>query len=165
MGVFTPETLDVVMVSFEGPDQYSQAGGLGVRARELCRAIAAHGFSTTLIFIGDPSRPMVEEDQGVRLIRWARDVSKQFPNGVYEGEHAKIREVLRTLPAYVVDAFAAMPQKMASSSLRTSTAYPRPRLRNTYCSTCYLLPECTCRPGERTSSVLPWGLPRLTTCI
>ena len=39
--MFTPRTLEVVMVSFEGPDQYSQAGGLGVRARELCRAMAA----------------------------------------------------------------------------------------------------------------------------
>ena len=49
--MFTPETLEVVMVSFEGPDQYSQAGGLGVRARELCRAFAALGFRTTLVFV------------------------------------------------------------------------------------------------------------------
>ena len=55
--MFTPETLDVVMVSFEGPDQYSQAGGLGVRARELCRAFAALGFRTTLVFVGDPDKP------------------------------------------------------------------------------------------------------------
>jgi len=48
--MFTPENLEVVMVSFEGPDQYSLAGGLGVRARELTRAFAAAGFITTLVF-------------------------------------------------------------------------------------------------------------------
>ena len=55
--MFTPETLDIVMVSFEGPDQYSQAGGLGVRARELCRAFAGLGYRTTLVFVGDPDKP------------------------------------------------------------------------------------------------------------
>ena len=66
--MFTPDTLDVVMVSFEGPDQYSQAGGLGVRARELCRAFAALGYRTTLVFVGDPDKPAVELDQGVQLV-------------------------------------------------------------------------------------------------
>ena len=68
--MFTPETLDVVMVSFEGPDQYSQAGGLGVRARELCRSFAALGFRTTLVFVGDPDKPGAELEQGVQLVRW-----------------------------------------------------------------------------------------------
>ena len=43
--MFTPETLEIAMVSFEGPDQYSQAGGLGVRAKEICRSFAAVGFA------------------------------------------------------------------------------------------------------------------------
>src|SRR5437879_3784629 len=58
--MLTPDTLDVVMVSLEGPDQYSQAGGLGVRARELCRATAALGYRTTLVFAGDPAKPAEE---------------------------------------------------------------------------------------------------------
>jgi glycosyltransferase involved in cell wall biosynthesis len=101
--MFTPATLEVVMVSFEGPDQYSQAGGLGVRARELCRALAQHGFTTTLVFVGDPERPREEVDAGVCLVRWGQDVSRRFPNGVYEGEHEKISALNRTLPGWLID--------------------------------------------------------------
>jgi glycosyltransferase involved in cell wall biosynthesis len=96
--MFTPETLDVVMVSFEGPDQYSQAGGLGVRAREMCRAFAALGFRTTLVFVGDPDKPGMEMDQGVQLVRWCQQISARYRNGVYEGELAKIRDLTATLP-------------------------------------------------------------------
>lgn len=91
------------MVSFEGPDQYSQAGGLGVRARELCRALAQRGFSTTLVFVGDPQRPRQEVDAGVCLVRWAQEVSRLYPNGVYEGEHEKLSTLNRTLPGWLID--------------------------------------------------------------
>ena len=91
------------MVSFEGPDQYSQAGGLGVRARELCRAIASMGFGTTLVFIGDPDRPGTEMDAGVRLVRWSQHVSRQTRAGVYDGEHAKIADLVSTLPDSLID--------------------------------------------------------------
>src|SRR5579863_5009024 len=101
--MFTPETLDVVMVSFEGPDQYSQAGGLGVRARELCRAFAALGYRTTLVFVGDPDKPGVELDQGVRLVRWCQQLSRRYRAGVYEGESAKIRDLTETLPEALID--------------------------------------------------------------
>jgi D-inositol-3-phosphate glycosyltransferase len=101
--MFTPETLEVVMVSFEGPDQYSQAGGLGVRARELCRAFAALGFRTTLVFIGDPDKPGVEVDRGVQLVRWGQQISDRYRAGVYEGELAKIRDLTATLPATLID--------------------------------------------------------------
>jgi glycosyltransferase involved in cell wall biosynthesis len=101
--MFTPETLEVVMVSFEGPDQYSQAGGLGVRARELCRAFAAAGFRTTLVFIGDPNEPGEADDRGVHLVRWSQQISRQAPNGVYQGEFAKIADLNRTLPQSLVD--------------------------------------------------------------
>ncbi len=101
--MFTPETLDVVMVSFEGPDQYSQAGGLGVRAREMCRAFAALGFRTTLVFVGDPDKPGIEMDQGVQLVRWCQQISARYRNGVYEGELAKIRDLTATLPEKLID--------------------------------------------------------------
>lgn len=91
------------MVSFEGPDQYSQAGGLGVRARELCRAFAQHGFQTTLIFVGDPGRPREEEDAGVCLVRWAQEVSRRYPSGVYEGEYEKMRALTGTLPGWLIE--------------------------------------------------------------
>jgi glycosyltransferase involved in cell wall biosynthesis len=101
--MFSPDALDVVMVSFEGPDQYSQAGGLGVRARELCRALAGRGFDTTLVFVGDPDRPAVEMDAGVRLIRWCQEISRQHRTGVYDGEHAKVAALRRSLPGYLIE--------------------------------------------------------------
>jgi len=58
--VFTPATLEIAMVSFEGPDQYSQAGGLVVRAKEMCRAFAAGGFQTSEEYVGDPDKPADE---------------------------------------------------------------------------------------------------------
>ncbi len=53
----TPETLQFVLLSFEGPDQYSMAGGLGVRMKELGLELARQGFTTHHIFIGDPTKP------------------------------------------------------------------------------------------------------------
>jgi glycosyltransferase involved in cell wall biosynthesis len=105
--MLTPQTLDVVMVSFEGPDQYSQAGGLGVRARELCRATAALGFPTTLVFVGDPAKPAQETVDGVRLVRWAQDVSQRHPAGVYQGEAEKLALVNASLPLHLVDRVVA----------------------------------------------------------
>lgn len=101
--MFTPDALEILMVSFEGPDQYSQAGGLGVRARELCRALAGRGFETTLVFVGDPDRPATEMDAGVRLVRWCQHLSRRFRTGVYDGEHAKVHDLERSLPAFVIE--------------------------------------------------------------
>ena len=56
-----------VLVSFEGPDGYSLAGGLGVRVAELSRALAAAGHQTHVLFVGDPFRPAVEVTDGGRL--------------------------------------------------------------------------------------------------
>jgi len=98
-----PDSVEVVMVSFEGPDQYSLAGGLGVRARELSRALAGAGVATTLVFVGDPGRPAEEEDQGVRLVRWGQGVSARHPAGVYQGEEEKVTHLAATLPGYLAE--------------------------------------------------------------
>jgi glycosyltransferase involved in cell wall biosynthesis len=98
-----PESLEVVVVSFEGPDQYSLAGGLGVRARELSRALAAMGVPTTLVFFGDPELPGDEDDRGVRLVRWAQDLSARHPAGVYQGEEAKVARLRDTLPRWLAE--------------------------------------------------------------
>ena len=50
------------IVSFEGPDAYSRAGGLATRVEGLAETLAALGFETHLWFIGDP-------DANQRLIR------------------------------------------------------------------------------------------------
>src|SRR5665213_1678484 len=94
--------VEVVMVSLEGPDQYSQAGGLGVRSREMSRALAARGVETHLYFAGDPELPMREDDQGVHLVRWAQAVSRRFPLGVYDGETEKILAFNETLPRHLL---------------------------------------------------------------
>jgi glycosyltransferase involved in cell wall biosynthesis len=101
--MLTPETLEVVMVSFEGPDRYSLAGGLGVRARELTRAFAAAGYATTLVFVGDPGLPPEETSEGVRLLRWCQEVSRHCPSGVYQGERAKLDALERTLPDALIE--------------------------------------------------------------
>jgi glycosyltransferase involved in cell wall biosynthesis len=105
--MFDPETLEVVMVSFEGPDQYSLAGGLGVRARELTRAFAAAGYATTLVFVGDPALAPDEVVEGVRLLRWCQEVSQHYPSGVYEGEWAKLETLNRTLPDALIERVVA----------------------------------------------------------
>jgi glycosyltransferase involved in cell wall biosynthesis len=105
--MLTPDTLDLVMVSLEGPDQYSQAGGLGVRARELCRATAALGYPTTLVFVGDPGKPAEETADGVRLLRWAQEISRRHPAGVYQGEEEKLALLNASLPMHLVDAIVA----------------------------------------------------------
>jgi len=99
-----PESTVFVLVSFEGPDVYSQAGGLGVRVKELSRALADRGYPTHLFFIGDPSLPAEETqvDGRLTLHRWAQWLSQRFPVGVYSGEEAKIADVNRSLPDYLV---------------------------------------------------------------
>ena len=45
------------VLSFEGPDEYSRAGGLATRVEGLTETLAALGFETHLWFIGDPEQP------------------------------------------------------------------------------------------------------------
>ncbi|MGH7775821.1 MAG: glycosyltransferase family 4 protein [Candidatus Dormibacterales bacterium] len=100
-----PEGTLFVVLSFEGPDVYSQAGGLGVRVKELSRALAQDGHETHLYFVGDPSLPGSRSLLGGRLVlhRWQQWLSRRFPGGVYEGEEAKVREWNASLPAHLVD--------------------------------------------------------------
>ncbi|MFP4499253.1 MAG: glycosyl transferase family 1, partial [Vulcanimicrobiota bacterium] len=72
MALITPENTIFAVLSFEGPDVYSQAGGLGVRATELSRSLAESGFETHLFFIGDPSSAAKEYHYDGKLTfhRW-----------------------------------------------------------------------------------------------
>lgn len=54
---FSPDTLAFCLLSFEGLDRYSQAGGLGVRITHLSEMLATLGFETHLLFVGDPNLP------------------------------------------------------------------------------------------------------------
>lgn len=103
--IFTPDTTVFVLLSFEGPDLYSQAGGLGVRMKGLSRSLAAKGYDTHLYFVGDPDLPGEEALEGGKLHhhRWCQWISAQHRGGVYDGEEGKIRDWNSSLPASVID--------------------------------------------------------------
>jgi glycosyltransferase involved in cell wall biosynthesis len=95
-----PEQTTFIVLSFEGPDVYSQAGGLGVRVKELSRALAERGFETHLFFVGDPKLPADEKAVEGRLTlhRWSQWISRYHPLGVYAGEDDKVADINRSLP-------------------------------------------------------------------
>src|SRR5438067_3226023 len=100
-----PQRTVFVILSFEGPDQYSQAGGLGVRVKGLSRSLARMGYLTYLYFCGDPDLPGEEAQEGGRLQlrRWCQWISALHRGGVYDGEEGKIRDWNYSLPASLID--------------------------------------------------------------
>jgi glycosyltransferase involved in cell wall biosynthesis len=101
--MFDTDRMIFALMSFEGPDVYAQAGGLGVRMKELSRALAERGFETHLFFIGDPELPGEEQlmDGRLTLHRWSQWLSRAHPVGVYSGEEEKVKDVNRSLPSSV----------------------------------------------------------------
>jgi glycosyltransferase involved in cell wall biosynthesis len=99
-----PSQTTFILLSFEGPDEYSQAGGLGVRVKELSRALAERGFETHLFFVGDPNLPTDESllDGRLWLHRWSQWISRYHPVGVYDGEDDKVADLNRSLPDALV---------------------------------------------------------------
>ncbi len=102
-GAITPHNTQFVLLCFEGPDVYSTAGGLGTRVTELGEALATQGYTTHLIFIGDPYKPSTEVRVNGHLIlhRWSQWISKYYPNGVYEGEEAKLYDYNESVPYFI----------------------------------------------------------------
>ena len=90
------------IVSFEGPDPYSRAGGLATRVERLGDTLAALGFETHLWFIGDPDLPGHETRGRLHLHRWAQWVSRHHPGGVYDGEFGKESEFAASLPPHLL---------------------------------------------------------------
>lgn len=104
-----PDGALFIVVSFEGPDPYSQAGGLGVRVTGLVETLADMDYETHLFFIGDPALPGEECVRGGRLVlhRWAQWISVNCPKGVYDGETAKVADVTAALPGYLIERIIA----------------------------------------------------------
>lgn len=102
-GAISPDNTVFVLLSFEGPDVYSTAGGLGTRVTELSEALATQGYTTHLIFIGDPYKPSVETRVEGKLIlkRWSQWISKYYLNGVYDGEEQKLYDYNESVPYHV----------------------------------------------------------------
>jgi glycosyltransferase involved in cell wall biosynthesis len=103
--IFTPDRTVFVLLSFEGPDLYSLAGGLGVRVKGLSRSLARLSFDTHLYFCGDPDLPGEETFEGGKLHyrRWCQWISAQHRGGVYDGEEGKIRDWNQSLPPSLID--------------------------------------------------------------
>lgn len=92
-----------VLLSFEGPDAYARAGGLGARVSGLGAALADAGYETHLFFIGSPEAPghEVRCDGRLHLHRWCQWISKHHPAGVYDGEDGKLNDWNASLPAWL----------------------------------------------------------------
>jgi glycosyltransferase involved in cell wall biosynthesis len=102
-----PRAATFVVLSFEGPDRYAMAGGLGMRARELSTALARAGYDTHLLFVGDPRAPGTERAAGgLVLHRWCQWISAYYPEGVYAGEEAKRYDFNESVPPFVVERIA-----------------------------------------------------------
>jgi glycosyltransferase involved in cell wall biosynthesis len=90
------------VLSFEGPDAYSRAGGLATRISGLTEALADVGFETHLWFVGDPSLPGSETRERLHLHRWCQWISRYHPGGVYDGEEGKRADFASSLPPHLV---------------------------------------------------------------
>jgi len=102
----TSSRLAFALIAMEGPDQYSQAGGLGVRVTQLSRALAASGYPTRLYFVGDPELTVEEIWEGVELRRIGQEISREFPGGVYQGERLKLSYLAARFPQQLVREWA-----------------------------------------------------------
>ena len=103
-----PDNTIFVVLSFEGPDVYSMAGGLGSRVTHLTNTLAEMGFHVHCFFIGDPSKRGVETCKEGKLIfhRWCQWISERYPGGVYDGEEEKLHDFTRSVPPFVVHEIA-----------------------------------------------------------
>jgi glycosyltransferase involved in cell wall biosynthesis len=92
-----------VLLSFEGPDLYSRAGGLGSRVSGLASALAHEGYETHLFYIGGPDLAGHELDANgtLHLHRWCQWISRYHPGGVYDGEEGKLYDWNLSLPAWL----------------------------------------------------------------
>lgn len=95
---------NAVLLAFEGPDPYSMIGGLGTRVTEFGAALARAGVRTTLLFVGDPSRPAVEQPApNLEYRRWCQWISAYYPGSVYDGERDKMNDFTISVPPFVVE--------------------------------------------------------------
>jgi glycosyltransferase involved in cell wall biosynthesis len=92
-----------VLLSFEGPDAYSRAGGLGARVSGLASGLAGEGYETHLFYIGAPDLPghELDCDGKLHLHRWCQWISRYHAGGVYDGEEGKLADWNASLPLWL----------------------------------------------------------------
>lgn len=89
------------LLCFEGPDDYSRAGGAATRVTGLARTLA-RTTETHLWFVGDPALPGEEVLGNLHLHRWCQWLGEHHPRGVYDGEAAKLDDYTASLPHAVL---------------------------------------------------------------
>jgi glycosyltransferase involved in cell wall biosynthesis len=103
------------LLSFEGPDPYALAGGIGTRVSGLADALADMGFDTHLWFVGEPTLPGHQKRGKLHLHRWCQWMSRHYAAGVYDGQDAKVDEYARTVaPAVAEHILAASANRQAA---------------------------------------------------
>src|SRR5690349_6412782 len=90
------------LLSFEGPDAYSRAGGIASRITGLAETLAQLGFETHLWFVGDPELPGYECSGNLHLHRWGQWISRLSPGGVYADEEGKRQDYSSSLPPHLL---------------------------------------------------------------
>ncbi len=100
------------ILSFEGPDAYSRAGGIGTRIAGLFEALVDAEIETHLWFVGEPDAPGYVMDGFGHLHRWCQWISRHHPCGVYDGEDGKAKDYARSLAPCLVEEWMG-PQLMA----------------------------------------------------
>ena len=90
------------VLSFEGPDPYSRAGGIATRVTGLVEALAGTGHRTHLWFVGDPDLPGHEQQGLLGMHRWCQWISRHHPAGVYDGEDTKCADYSASLPPFLM---------------------------------------------------------------
>jgi glycosyltransferase involved in cell wall biosynthesis len=146
-----PETLQFVLLSFEGPDEYSTAGGLGVRMKELALELARQGFTTHLVFVGDPDLPgQSRPHENLVLHRWCQWISQHYRDGVYAGEEGKLADWDSTVPAFVTNDLVAPAAKQGRLTAVLAEEW------HTANSTC-LLSDHLYHAGIRDKAVILWN--------
>jgi len=107
MGI-APDNTVFIILCFEGPDNYSMAGGLGDRINNLTNTLAEMGFTIHHIFIGDPGMDGIEFSKDGKLVlhRWCQWISESYRGGVYDGEQWKLDDYTKSAPLFVVQELA-----------------------------------------------------------
>jgi glycosyltransferase involved in cell wall biosynthesis len=101
----TSDNAVFILLSFEGPDAYSFAGGLGIRMTHLSNTLADMRFPTQLFFIGDPRLEAEETLKKGKLVlrRWCQWISNYYPEGVYHGENEKLCNFNDSVPEFIAE--------------------------------------------------------------
>jgi glycosyltransferase involved in cell wall biosynthesis len=139
-----------VVISFEGPDLWSQAGGLGVRVTGLAQTLAEQGHDILVFFMGDPTLPGEERRGNLVLHRWSQWISGYHHGGVYDGEEDKRDDLNRSLPEYLTD-------RVLVPALREGRT-PIVLLEEWQTAECAcLISDCLAAAGLRDRVILTWN--------